>query len=128
MIRSVAKFELYDLNADPSESTNLITKRPDVATEMQEALLRWNDSVEQSVAGQDYPEGRVDPSEPAPRFWTRRGLLSPLLRTVERSLGVSVSAEQTLTRKACAFFHKLSLGRICPCRADKRFDFDVEGS
>ena len=68
--RKVAKFELYDLNADPSESTNLITKRPDVATEMQEALLRWNDSVEQSVAGQDYPEGRVDPSEPAPRFWT----------------------------------------------------------
>lgn len=62
--------ELYDLQADPSESNNLAEKQPQLAEKMSRQLLEWNRSVEQSVAGKDYPEGHIDPSEPEPRAWT----------------------------------------------------------
>lgn len=57
-------FELYDLKADPKEARNLVTEQPEVARRMQQAIRQWNDSVNASVAGKDYPEGRVDPKEP----------------------------------------------------------------
>ncbi len=72
-------FELYDLNADPSESKNLIGEQRETAAEMRQQLLRWNESVEASVAGHDYPEGRVDPLEPSPKFWTEVRLVPALL-------------------------------------------------
>lgn len=63
-------FELYDLSKDPSEQEDLSRKMPDVARRMKKDLLAWSQSVDASVAGEDYPEGHVDPSEPEPRFWT----------------------------------------------------------
>lgn len=63
-------YELYQLNADPSESDNLLDAKPEVAERMKEQLAAWLESVEASVAGQDYPENQVDPSHPEPRFWT----------------------------------------------------------
>ena len=48
---------------------NLVAQQPEVAARLQEALESWTRSVEASVAGQDYPEGAVDGSEPEPRFW-----------------------------------------------------------
>ena len=62
-------FELYNLAEDPSESHDLAAEMPEVVNTMREPLLRWNASVEASVQGKDYPEGRVDPNEPTPRFW-----------------------------------------------------------
>lgn len=64
------KFELYDLEADFAEMRDLSDQRPQLAARMQKELLDWSRSVDKSVAGKDYPEKRVDPSEPAPRFWT----------------------------------------------------------
>lgn len=68
---SLAKgtFELYDLEADPKESRDLTTEKPEVARKLREALLSWNESVKASVAGKDYPEGKVDPREPPSRDW-----------------------------------------------------------
>ena len=62
-------FELYDLEADPKESRDLSAEQPEVAKRMQAALLAWNESVKASVAGKDYPEGRVDAAEPPSRDW-----------------------------------------------------------
>jgi hypothetical protein len=63
------KFELYDLEADPKESKDLSSERPELAGKMRQALLDWNKSVEASVAGKDYPEGKVAASEPPSRDW-----------------------------------------------------------
>ncbi len=64
------EFELYHLSNDPAETTEVSGKYPEVAQRMQQALRQWNNSVEASVAGQDYPEGSVSASEPESRFWT----------------------------------------------------------
>jgi arylsulfatase A-like enzyme len=63
------KFELYDLEADPKESKDLTATQPDVARRLSEALVQWNESVKASVAGKDYPEGKVHASEPPSRDW-----------------------------------------------------------
>ena len=36
---------------------------------MRKKLLDWNESVDASVAGKDYPEGKVHASEPPTRSW-----------------------------------------------------------
>jgi arylsulfatase A-like enzyme len=63
-------FQLYDLDSDPREQHDLFKERPKVARRLKAAFQQWNRSVVASVAGQDYPEGSVSPSEPQPRFWT----------------------------------------------------------
>lgn len=63
------KFELFDLETDPKESRDLALEKPDVTKRLREALIAWNESVNASVAGKDYPEGKVDPSEPPSRDW-----------------------------------------------------------
>lgn len=67
---STGKFELYDLESDHSETKDVSSQRPDVFRRMQEQLLKWSESVDASFDGKDYPEGKVDPREPQPRFWT----------------------------------------------------------
>jgi arylsulfatase A-like enzyme len=67
---SSGKFELYDLESDLTEAIDLSTDRPDIHRRMQSQLLEWSDSVNASFDGEDYPEGKVDPNEPEPRFWT----------------------------------------------------------
>ena len=69
LVSMKGKFELYDLHADSKESNNLLLKKPDVATELRKKYLTWNASVDASVAGKDYPEGKVDPNQPERRFW-----------------------------------------------------------
>lgn len=66
---AAGKFELFDLEADPQESRDIAAEKPEVAKRMREALLAWNASVEASVAGKDYPEGKVDAGEPPSRDW-----------------------------------------------------------
>ena len=36
---------------------------------MMAKLKAFNESVETSLAGKDFPEGKVNPGEPQPRFW-----------------------------------------------------------
>ena len=49
-------FELYNIVGDPSESNNLIEQRPHIAARMMNELDIWDASIEQSMAGADYPE------------------------------------------------------------------------
>jgi arylsulfatase A-like enzyme len=65
-----AKYELYDLEADPKESRDLAAERPDVLARLRGAFEAWNASVQASADGRDYPEGRVDPQHPPSRDWT----------------------------------------------------------
>ncbi len=63
------KFEVYDLEADPREATDIAATQPAVATRLRTALLEWSASVEASAAGRDYPEGRAINKEPATQSW-----------------------------------------------------------
>jgi arylsulfatase A-like enzyme len=62
-------FELYDLNADPLETRDLSAGQPAVFARMKQDLLAWNESVNASFAGRDYPEGAVTPADPEPANW-----------------------------------------------------------
>lgn len=63
-------FQLYNLVDDVGEANDIAADHPEIAKRMTEELLAWNDAVDASDAGKDYPEGRVNPNEPQPRFWT----------------------------------------------------------
>ena len=56
------EYELYNVVDDPSEQDNLIAQKPELAARMKAELAAWNASVDRSVEGADYPEGRVLPS------------------------------------------------------------------
>jgi arylsulfatase A-like enzyme len=57
-----ATFELYNVVGDPAEAQDLLRKRPEIAQRLANELAAWDASVDRSVEGADYPEGRVLPS------------------------------------------------------------------
>jgi arylsulfatase A-like enzyme len=62
-------YELFDLDQDQRERHDLFERQPETAARLVAAFERWNASVESSVAGKDYPHGRVIPSDPPPKTW-----------------------------------------------------------
>ena len=56
------EFELYNIIGDPSETQDLIKQQPGIAARMRKQLDAWNRSVDRSITGADYPEGKVLPS------------------------------------------------------------------
>ena len=73
-------YELYDLNKDSSESTNLLkdnhsknsgSKTSEALAEKMISLLKAsNESIEKSMNGEDYPEKSVNEGQPKRQFWT----------------------------------------------------------
>jgi len=53
---------LYDLANDPNETKNIIDEEKEVATRMINEFKKWNQSVETSNAGKDYPNGLQEPN------------------------------------------------------------------
>lgn len=70
-------FQLFDLVGDPAESQNIFNSRPDVAARMAQELVSWQKSVVASIAGEDYPEGRVDSNQPPRIFWWEMPVYEP---------------------------------------------------
>ncbi len=62
-------FELYNLKDDPRETTDISQAEPEAFNRMKSLFLEWNASVEASVAGKDYPEGKVRDGEPQSKDW-----------------------------------------------------------
>ena len=73
------KWEFYDLQEDRYEETNLMEKKPNVAARWKKAYEEWNETVEASVAGKDYPGGELDPNQPTRRFWAEDAAYKPYL-------------------------------------------------
>jgi arylsulfatase A-like enzyme len=63
------RFELYDLEADPGETKDLSAEEPGLLDKMKKQLLAFNESVDASFAGKDYPEGKVVPPDPESINW-----------------------------------------------------------
>ena len=63
------KIELFNLAEDPSESNDLFEPDHDQVTRLRKTLVDARTSIDQSVQGKDYPEGKVLPQPPR-IFWT----------------------------------------------------------
>jgi arylsulfatase A-like enzyme len=63
------EYELYNLVEDKTESKNLAAANPELATKMIKTWEAWNATVDASVAGKDYPEGKVLPGNTPSHFW-----------------------------------------------------------
>lgn len=61
-------YELYNLKADPNETKNVAKENPEVFARLKTEFDKWSASLAASVAGKDYPEGKVW-DEPSPRGW-----------------------------------------------------------
>lgn len=53
------KFELYNLAEDPKETTDVSAKYPEKFEELKKQFIEFDKSVEKSIEGKDYPEGKV---------------------------------------------------------------------
>ncbi len=71
--------ELYDLDADPQETRDLSREQPERFQKLKKELLAWNEAVEASFAGKDYPEGEVSPPDPEPQAWYDTPAYAPYL-------------------------------------------------
>ncbi|WP_460166846.1 sulfatase family protein [Thermostilla marina] len=49
-----SEWELYDLANDPSETTNVAAKYPEIVARMRETLAEWQESCRRSAEGADY--------------------------------------------------------------------------
>ena len=63
------KIELFNLAKDPSESNDLFAPDHKQATRLRTTLVAARTSIDRSVQGKDYPEGKVLPQPPR-IFWT----------------------------------------------------------
>lgn len=70
-------YELYNLETDPSETTNLFATEAETAQRMQAAFEAFLASAQESVDGKDYPEGSVDPNQPERHFWMDNAKYEP---------------------------------------------------
>ena len=75
----LVEIELYDLADDPGETRNLAADQPVIAEHLRQQLRAWNQTVDASVAGLDYPERRVTPADPEPVSWTTASQYQPYL-------------------------------------------------
>ena len=63
------KIELFNLAKDPSESNDLFAPNHEQVARLRKELVAARTSIDQSVQGKDYPEGKVLPQPPR-IFWT----------------------------------------------------------
>ena len=91
------RYEVFDLAADPNETADISSERPDEAAKLREAVEAWNASVEASANGGDYPDGDFDSEESQPQWWMTQDGYAPYIeewrsrseyvRYIERELG-----------------------------------------
>jgi arylsulfatase A-like enzyme len=72
-------FELYDLQRNPQESRNISQDEQEIFKQMRSAFMQWSKSVDESVAGKDYPEGKVLADQPVPHDWMTDKRYAPFI-------------------------------------------------
>ncbi len=84
LIARKGEFELYDLEEDQAETNDIFETEGDVASWMKKEWAKVNQSIENSVAGKDYPSGEVDPDQPDRRFWHEDPAYQPFLEELSK--------------------------------------------
>ncbi|MHC4221963.1 MAG: sulfatase-like hydrolase/transferase, partial [Planctomycetota bacterium] len=63
------KYELYDLDKDPTESKNIYNEKPQIAARLTKALDDFNASLDKSNTGADYPTGSLSSPDKGRTDW-----------------------------------------------------------
>ena len=63
------ELELYDLSKDAKESVDISDRAPEVLARLKIIHEQVQASIDASIAGKDYPEGKVNAENPPSRFW-----------------------------------------------------------
>lgn len=74
------QFELYNLKQDPEEKLNLFDANDAETKRMLGLLTNFDLSIQRSIDGKDYPEGKVTDGNPEPRFWNTVDIYKPLIQ------------------------------------------------
>jgi len=72
------EFELFNLENDPIEAQNIAQEKPILFDQMKTEFKKWNQTVESSILGKDYPEGKVL-KNPKSHFWMKDDRYKPFL-------------------------------------------------
>ncbi len=72
------EFRLYNLSEDPDETTDVSETYPDEFEKLVQTFMEFNQSVERSIAGLDYPEKEVTDSSHR-HFWMNDPRYEPYL-------------------------------------------------
>ncbi len=73
-------YELYDLEHDPQETNNLASSLLEKTESMAAELMKWSRSVDESLAGNDYPLERQAPATRPSRAWIEAEEYEPFLK------------------------------------------------
>lgn len=76
-------FQVYDLEADPNETSDLAASQPELTTRLREALLAFDASVGASFAGRDYPGGKLAEPDMDPVSWHESEAYRPYLESLK---------------------------------------------
>ncbi len=74
------RFLLYNLAEDPGETTNIFDKQPRIAKRMVKVFKAWNESVEASFEGHDYPKPFDPKSNPKHGKWSATEQYKPFVK------------------------------------------------
>jgi len=72
------EFVLFNLENDPIEAQNIAQEKPLLFDQMKTEFKKWNQTVESSMLGKDYPEGKVL-KNPKSHFWMKDDRYKPFL-------------------------------------------------
>ena len=67
------------MKTDPREIENLATENTIVFEKMKSEFLHWNQSVDSSIAGKDYPERKVL-KNPESHYWNKDNRYQPFFQ------------------------------------------------
>ena len=74
-------YEIYDLAADPARRPIWRGRGPDDVARLRSALEKWNESVDASASGADYPAGDFDETESQPSWWMTADGYAPYIES-----------------------------------------------
>lgn len=77
--RQTGRCELYDLRADPAETTDRFGQDPVLSERLKGQVEALAASIARSKAGADYPEGRLIHADPEPVSWVESPAYAPHL-------------------------------------------------
>ncbi|MFK7766716.1 MAG: sulfatase [Mariniblastus sp.] len=72
-------YQLFDLKFDPKEARNLYDSKPELAKRMTKLLEDYKSSIELSIEGNDYSNGKLLLENPEPRDWIVEEKYGPYL-------------------------------------------------
>jgi arylsulfatase A-like enzyme len=74
------EYELYDLDADPTESKDIYEDEPEIAARLRRAIDDFNASLLNSDTGADYPEGELTTEDKGWTNWETAPAYQPYMK------------------------------------------------